>query len=295
MRILAAVFLASATIVAPHTATTTTTTTTTTTDPTPRPRPHSRNENPFANPGIRSFLASRADDLTAGLYDVATGRTYLYRPGVLEVTASLIKVDILAVLLREAQASHRPLSTSEQALATVMIEDSNNVAAQELWNEIGGFGLSSDVYGTGGYYAITNFDHLLGFRQTVTNWGWGYMESTPADFLRLLRAVWLPDPILTSASAHYERSLMESVTAAQRFGVPSGVPSSATVGVKVGWLFEPTIEWQFNSAGYVHAGTTTYLAVIMTDRNPNQTYGIDTLDTLGSLLWHFENSLPPSR
>ena len=297
------------------TATTTTTTTTTTTIPgttttttipgittttvtTSRPivrrrrpaRPSACGRDPFAAPVVRRFLASRAGSLTAGLYCPATGATYLYRPGVLEITASMVKIDILATLLHEDQVDHASLSPAVRDAATTMIEQSDNQTAQMLWNQIGGFGLSTNWRGTGGYYAISAFNALVGMRQSVTSWGWGTMRTTPADYLRLLRAIWLPGNLLDPASAQVERHLMRDVIPEQRFGVPSGVPASAVVGVKDGWLPDASAGWQVNSAGYVHRGSTTYLAVLMSARDPSETYGIATLNGLGNLLWRFESA-----
>lgn len=269
-------------------ATTTTAPTTTIPSVTTTTPPPCSQSNPFTNATIVSYLKSQTSNVTAGLYNPTSGCTYLYRPGVHEVTASMIKIDILGTLLAEAQAAHRHLSAAEQAQATVMIEDSDNAAAQELWNDIGGFGLSSQTSGTGGYYAIQNFNKRIGFTQTQTNWAWGLMSTTPTDFLRLLRAIWGPGHVLNPASQAYEQGLMERVTPAQRFGIPNGVPRTAVVGNKNGWYPEAS-GWQINSAGYVHRGSVTYLAVVMTAQNPDEGYGMATVNTVGSLLWRYES------
>lgn len=248
---------------------------------------------PFADPAIARYLAGRAGVVTAGLYDPASGRTYLWHPGVREVTASMVKIDILADLLYEHQADGRPLSASEQALAASMVEDSDNTAGQQLWNDIGGFGTSRATRGTGGYYAISAFDRRLGLTQTVTNWAWGLLATTPRDYLRLLEAIWLPGGALDPASQAYERRLMEGVVPAQRFGIPNGVPKGATVGVKDGWYLEKGTGWQVNSAGYVRLGRVRYLAVVMTAHDPSEAYGLDTVNTLGTLLWRFESRARP--
>ena len=234
-------------------------------------------------------LASCPSTVTAALYVPASARTYVYHPGVREVTASMVKIDILGALLAEAQSDHRALSTAESSLAVSMIEESDNVAAQRLWNDIGGFGLTARRRGTGGYYAIQSFNERLGFRQTQTNWAWGLMDTTPLDYLRLLRAIWLSSTVLAPASQRYEQSLMEGVVAYQRFGIPNGVPSGAVVGVKDGWYPEPT-GWQVNSAGYVHRGAVTYLAVIMTGDNLDEACGLNTVNNFGALLWRFESA-----
>ncbi len=54
------------------------------------------------------FVATRRDNVTAVVYDINTGRTEMFRPGVIEHTASTVKVDILGTLLQEAQDSDAP-------------------------------------------------------------------------------------------------------------------------------------------------------------------------------------------
>ncbi len=244
--------------------------------------------NPFASPAIVGFLRSRTSNVTAALYDPSTKRTYLYRANIDQAAASMVKIDILSDLLFEAQLAHRVLDSTERTLAATMVEDSGNVAAQRLWNDAGGFGLSARTRGTGGYYAISSFNQRVGFDQTETNWAWGLMETTPSDFLKLLAAIWLPRSLLSRTSQAYEQSLMENVLASQRFGIANGVPAGAVVGIKDGWYPESS-GWQVNSAGYVHLGRVTYLAVIMSGENPDESYGINTVNILGTLLWRFES------
>lgn len=272
----------STTTSATSTSTSTTSTSTTTTVHSPPLAPR----NPWTYGPIASFLRTRTDDLTGGIYDLRTRRTYLYRPSHPEVTASMVKIDILADLLYEAQRARRSLSPAELALATSMIEYSDNNAAQKLWNDIGGFGLSSRLSGTGGYYAISSFNHLLGFTQTITNWGWGLMRTTPADYLKLLRAITEPNSILDPSSRALINSLMYRVTPSQRFGL-GDLPSEVKVELKNGWYPEPT-GWQVNTCGLTSYRSTDYLAVIMTAQNPDETYAISTVNDLAGLLFTYE-------
>ena len=62
----------------------------------------------------------------------------VYHPGVAEDTASIVKVDVLATLLAQAQAAGRFLTAGQQALAVPMIEQSDNDDAEDLWDSEGG-------------------------------------------------------------------------------------------------------------------------------------------------------------
>ena len=236
-----------------------------------------RIEDPFHSPSLAKYLATRTDNVTAALYDVTTRQTYIYRPGILQVTASMEKIDILAVLLWESQLHHHPLTVHQRSLATKMIEYSNNKAAQSLWVTIGQLP------------SVTEFNDDLRYGQSITSWSWGLFDTTPRDQLQLLKAIVLPNTFLDPASQLFEQSLMNSVPDYERFGIPNGVPAQAMVGVKNGWYHEKTTGWQINSAGFVHLGRTYYLAVVMTASNPKEAYGREVVNRLGQALWNFES------
>jgi hypothetical protein len=222
---------------------------------------------------VARYLKDRSDRLTAAVYDVGSKRTYLFNPGVHEVTASMAKIDILADLLYEDQRAHRSLSAKDESLAVPMIEDSDNADAQILWTQIGGRD------------AIDSFNALIGFTQTIPSWGWGLIDTTPRDQLQLLKVIALPNRILTTASREYEMSLMEGVTAGQRFGIGWGAPAKATVGLKDGYYPEKATGWQLNSSGFVKYKGRFYLTTIMDSGSPEESAGINTLTKVASLIW----------
>jgi hypothetical protein len=260
------------------TTTTPLTSTTVTTSSTTTVPVASRIEDPFHSASLATYLSTRADNVTAALYDVTTNQTYIYRPGIRQVTASMVKIDILADLLFETQNEHRTLTAKEQTLATAMIEQSDNKSAESLWVDIGELP------------AMTTFNDDLHFTQTITNWDWGYVDTTPRDQLQLLKAIVLPNRFLDPASQQFEQSLMENVADYERFGIPTGVPTGAMAGVKNGWYPEKTTGWQVNSAGYVKLGKTYYLAVVMTGSNPSESYGREVVNRVAQAFWNFESS-----
>ena len=232
---------------------------------------------PFSSPAVASYLSSREGTITAALYDVSTGQTYLYHPGTREVTASMVKIDILAALLAQAQTQNRSLSATEDAVARRMIIASGNGAASRLFDEVG----QRD--------GLARFNQSIGFTQTVPSWGWGLTATTPVDQLALLKTIVLPGGVLSPASQAYEQSLMEHVYDSERFGIATGPPASARVGVKDGWYDEASTGWQINSAGYVQLGTVDYLAVVETAGDPSEDYGKATVSQLGELLWSYQS------
>jgi hypothetical protein len=254
----------------PHETTTTTTTTIAITASTIQV------PNPFTAPAIARFLASRTNVVSAAVCDLTTGTMAVYHPGLLQPTASMVKLDILIELLAHAQASHRSLTDPERTFATTMITQSDNDAATALFN------------GLGGPDALNAFNASIGLRSTTTQWNWGATMTTPADQVALLRLIVLPNQVLNAESRATAMALLEGVEPGQRFGIAQGPPEGATVGVKNGWFPEVGTGWQINSAGFVLLGNTWYLASIETGHNPSKAYGLDTVSTFGHLLWRYE-------
>jgi hypothetical protein len=230
----------------------------------------------LALPAVTGYLQSRSGDVTAAFYDVANGQTSLWRPGVSdEYTASIVKVDILATLLHQAQTTGGTLTANEQALAGTMIEQSDDDSADALWAAI------AEAPG------LTAFDRLLGLTDTVAGRGilWGTTTTTAADQLRVLKTVAIANSVLTEASRTYELNLMEHVDSDQTWGVSSGPPAGTTIAVKNGWLPLETDDWQVNSIGWIDGDGRDYLVAVLTKQDDTEGYGIDTIEGLSSLVW----------
>jgi hypothetical protein len=203
--------------------------------------------------------------LAVGVTDLSTGVTATYHPRQAFPTASIVKAGILATLLLQLQRQHAALAPGEQALATAMIENSDNNAASALWDIIGGApGLAAT-------------DQALRLRRTVpgpAGW-WGLTATTVTDQLRLLSALATPRSPLVAASRHYELALMRHVTAGQNWGVTAAAGPQTRPAVKNGWMPDgPTGLWVINSIGVIsHHGHRLLLAVLSSGQ-PSQLAGI---------------------
>ena len=227
-----------------------------------------------------AYLSSRAGFDTAAVYDAATGQTFVINSSLAEFTASIVKVDILATALWQAQAAGGFLTPGEQALAVPMIEQSDNAAATGLWNVIGGAG------------AVSSFDNLVGMPGTVPNLAWGLTATTAVDQVTLLRNIAYPSRLLSSGSRSYELALMQSVTPSQAWGVSAGVAPGAEVALKNGWL--PLAGgWQVNSDGIVSGLRADYVISVLTTGDPSMSYGIQSISELSSLVWQVLSSDAP--
>jgi hypothetical protein len=183
-------------------------------------------------------------------------------------TASIVKVDILATLLLQSQDAGRQLTAAQQSYATKMIENSDNDAATDLWQSIGG----KD--------GLDAANRRFGLTHTVGGDGplWGLTQTTAADQLVLLRQVFGDDSLLSKASREYVQQLMESVEPDQRWGV-SAVADGGTTALKNGWLARSTTGlWDVNSIGRVTVDGTPCLIAVLSKGTVSQARGIELVE-----------------
>jgi beta-lactamase class A len=183
-------------------------------------------------------------------------------------TASIVKVDILAALLLRAQDAGRALTSQQRAYATAMIENSDNASATALWEAIGG----AD--------GLDAANLTLGLTGTRAGAGgeWGLTQTTAADQLTLLRAVFGAegtDSELSEASRAYVVGLMGRTAADQRWGVSAAADSASVCALKNGWLPRSTTGlWDINSVGRVSVGGKRYLVSVLSDGNTTKDAGV---------------------
>jgi beta-lactamase class A len=212
---------------------------------------------------LRPVLRHQTGSIAVGVFDRTTGAMATFRGGLHFHTASIVKADILATLLLQSQHSGAPLSGSDQALATQMIEASNDAAASSLWN----------AAGTTDGVAAANV--TLGLRRTTPGEGgyWGLTSTTVRDQLTLLRDLTTAKSPLNSQSQAYELGLMRDVDAGQRWGVSAAASPGTTFAIKNGWLPDPQL-WVINSIGVLDHGGQRLLMAVLSDHQPSEAAGI---------------------
>ena len=231
-----------------------------------------------------SYLAARSGVVQAAVYDLRTRQTWTIGNGrQAQAEASVVKLDILEALFAQQRGG---LSATDQTLVQQMIEDSDNNAATELWDAVGGAS------------GIRAFNTGVGLTGTMLSgcvqcpgfpWpGWGLSTTTPADQIALLRELVEPGPVISAAERDAGLRLMENVTPSQRWGVSGGVPARATVALKNGWLPLDLAEtdWQINSVGWISGVGRDYLIAVLSTGNPTEAYGIDTIGGLSAMVWN---------
>jgi hypothetical protein len=227
--------------------------------------------NPFQARTVRGYLAAHPG-MTVAVHDLSSGKLWTYRRNKHEVTASIMKVDILETLL----AQRGVLSGDTLSTATGMIENSSNDDAEDLWDS------------EGGAAAVTAYGERAGLDGTRPNVKgfWGLSTTTASDQVRLLDHLAVPNSLLSSPERRQAMDLMHQVEADQRWGVTAGLPAGTPVAVKNGWLpLDNGAGWQVNSDGIVSGnGYRDDISVLSTGSATEQA-GIDEIEGLTRLLW----------
>jgi beta-lactamase class A len=221
---------------------------------------------------IQHALHGRAGNHAASVYDAVTGIA-CHTDGARHFdSASIVKAIILAALLRRHQETGTPLSSLEEREATLMITQSDNDAATDLWNEVGMSGLQ-------------HFLDLAGMTETQLGEDgyWGLTQVTAHDEMLLLELLARPNLVLTADSRRYQLGLMARVIPGQRWGTPAGAPRAVTVHVKNGWLPDDG-GWHINSIGAFTGQDRNYLIAVLTDANKSEQYGIDTIQAVARVV-----------
>jgi Beta-lactamase enzyme family len=215
------------------------------------------------------------------VYDRVAKQLVLFHPKVRGRTASIVKVDILETLLHRT-GGH--LSEDQRETATSMIENSNNDSATDLWNQ------------DGGAPGVLAYNDDVGLKQTTPNVDWGLTTTSAADQVTLVRELFRHSALLTSSGRSFERGLMRHVEADQRWGISGGVPSSAVVGNKNGWLpvSEDHNRWAVNSIGWVHGDGKSYVIAVITQHDATEGYGRDTIHHISRLAWQHATVAQPA-
>jgi beta-lactamase class A len=221
-----------------------------------------------------SYLKGRPGQAGLMVEDLKTGATFSYAPHTRFVTASVMKVNILTALLLQRQKAHRGLTATERDIASRMIRNSDNAAADVLYEKVGG--------GSG----LARIDRRLGLKETVPYpTRWGASRSTAADQVRLLRVLARKKSPLNTANRHYVLDLMRSVTPSQAWGIRAAAHRGEAVAVKNGWtpLHVQGTGWAVNSIGRITGNGHDLLVAIFTTGQPGMSPGIETAEHLAAL------------
>lgn len=208
---------------------------------------------------------SKATGQVVATSNVASGKTFN--------TASIVKVAVAAEMMRQRQEGKLTLTSSDEAYAQAMIENSDNDATTYLLaNRLGGYDATKAL-----------FKGLNMTQTTADAKAWGTTTTTATDQIKLLNAIYYgTDGYLNTKSRTYIMDLMNAVESDQDWGVSAG---ATTYQLKNGWLNDDDGSWMVNSIGHVDEASTTgadYTIAVLTAENSDEDTGIKLIESLAS-------------
>jgi hypothetical protein len=210
-----------------------------------------------------AWAARRAGRVAVAVVD-SRGRLYGYHADEGFMSASVVKAMLLVAYLR----GHDTVSAAMRDVLQRMIEHSDNDAADV-------------VYGTVGRDGLERLAKLAGMKGFRTTGEWITTRITAADMARFFRDMhrWLP-----SRHRSFADRLLSRVTPYQCWGIPAAArPLGYRVYFKPGWLGAWVLAHQ---AARLERGDLRLGLAVLTDDNPSEGYGKDTVAGVTARLLH---------
>lgn len=242
---------------------------------------------PYAS-ALTNNLASRSGSVAVA--QRAADGTTIYRHvkgSATNVTASIVKVQVMATVMYRAQQAGRGLTAWEKSQIVPMIRVSDNAATTALWNHVGGGP------------AVAQVISRMGLRETTPGPGgyWGLTVTSAPDNVVLMDHFARSNPVLNDTNRAYGLSLMRTVSSDQDWGVSAGPGDD--IALKNGWL--PRSDgWHVNSIGFNHKTPGAYSAAALThSTTAGMSNQIATIEGVSRILYAHRNdaalSTPTSR
>jgi hypothetical protein len=250
---------------------------------TARPRAPSTSHTPSPSPTATADATLTA--LVAGqppgsvsveALDPRTGRQFRFGATAGMWTASSIKLDFLEVLLLQHQQTGQGLTDDEAEDAAEMIENSDNGAADEIFND------DDDSYS-----GCDAANAALGADSTAlgTDDYWGLSTTSAADQVALLRDLVESDSPLDADSRSFALGLLRNVEADQAWGVSAAADPGTAVALKNGWLNidDDDERYVVNSSGIVTVHGQQVLVSVLTQHDPDEDSGIQLVQRIAQV------------
>lgn len=217
--------------------------------------------------------AATVPEFSVAVLDGTTGQRYSFRGSEKYETASVVKVQVLACLLLDAQDDDRELTSSELTRAKAMIRLSDNDATTSLFRQLGQA------------RAITRCNKRLGLTSTTVSQSWGLTRTTVNDQVKLLAKLVDPKGPLDADSRKLAFTLMNTVDDTQTWGVPSVGKAGEKTTVKNGWLSRSTEggKWIVNTVGRVDGDDTDVSVAVLSHGHGTLDGGIAVVEKAAKL------------
>ena len=216
---------------------------------------------------VQRWLRSRGGINSWALVD-SWGRMHHFAPGRVYVSASLVKAMLLVAYLRGI--GNRGPDAGERASLDPMIKVSSNDAADTVYNRVG------DA-------ALYRLARLAGMRNFSVAGYWANAHFSAEDQARFFNRI---DRLVPKASRGYARGLLSSIVSYQRWGFSRySLAAGFKTFFKGGWRGTGAGQLVHEAALFERGRTRVSMAVL-TDGNPSQAYGQETLRGVAQRIFH---------
>jgi len=207
---------------------------------------------------LADYLRGLGARVGVDAYDVTRGVTYTYNSGLAYFCASSMKVPIMLTFLTQLEKTRHEPTKGELGQLQNMIEQSDNHAAEALYEKIGA---------QAGINAFMKGVHLSGLLPNKPGW-WGHSTIKPSTMVALLTKL-NNGTVLNAAHRKLALELMRHVSADGRIGVGDSSPAGATIAMKDGWTTarDGTGTMVVNTSGIVTLGAETYILSVYTNHD----------------------------
>jgi beta-lactamase class A len=219
-----------------------------------------------------TYAHTRAGDIA---FSVRTdGRFYGYRPNHVEWSASVVKAMLMVSYLDRPGVADRRLNSHDNSLLSPMITASNNVAADQVDEIVGGSGLDALARRVG----MTRFEAVEPI--------WGETHITARDQTLFFLHI---DRYVVARHRRYAMHLLASVIPSQRWGIGQLPQRGWTEYFKGGWGSGTGL--LDHQVVLLKRGCARVAVAVLTMDDGSHTYGKQTLRGIfARLLRHFPQS-----
>ena len=177
------------------------------------------------------------------------------------VSASIVKTLLLAAELRRLESAGASLDADTRDLLTQMITYSDNASADAIYNRVGDSGL----YETAKRAGMESF--------TVSGY-WANARLTARDIGRFM---WRLDDAVPSGKRRFGLSVLGQIVPVQRWGIPDVAGRRWAVRFKGGWRSTELGQLVHQAAELRQPDGPRMAVAVLTDAQPTQAYGIETV------------------